>query len=223
MEKKWIYFALIALCVALSDTLFTSCSADEAEENDGVYRYTAEQIQEIENLKEDYGVENVNIPYESTSQPLLSHSEVEEVLQIVAAFQSSAKNCVERGENTCTFSTRDKMLTRTPTLGGETYSGSYTGSSTYNNFYRDVATVDYTIVWQGISATDYKNVSVTVHTTIEDTVYSVNYTNHSVSLSYEGACHLIVTMNFDVYRGYSMIPCADFEVRAEILLEGFHN
>lgn len=39
----------------LSGTLFSSCLADDAEESDALYFYTAEQRQEIENLKECYG------------------------------------------------------------------------------------------------------------------------------------------------------------------------
>lgn len=218
--KKRFYYALITLCVVLSGTLLSSCSADDAEESDGVYRYTAEQIQEIENLKEDYGVENVNIPYESTSQPLMSLSEVEEVLQIVAAFQASAKNCVMRDGNSCTFSSSKGMLTRVPTLGGESYTGSYSGSKTYHNFYRDVAVVEYTIEWKGIDALNYKDVTVTVNISEQDSIYKIHYRGYS--LSYQGSCHLIVTMKFDVYRGYSTIPCADFSVNSEINLESFH-
>lgn len=207
---KRISFALIALCVALNGTLFTSCSADEAEENDGVYRYTAEQIQEIENLKEDYGVENVNIPYESTSQPLLSLSEVEEVLQIVAAFQNSAKNCIIHDGNSCTFSNEKGFVTRAIGESVETSSGSTGGSKqVYHNGNRIY--IKYTVSWHDAQPGHSVSASVTINEFDGSSLYDVECSNCSASCDSEGN----VTGSFHVcvyYTWSHSTPVTSFDV-----------
>lgn len=135
-----------------------SCASDvddmPSQEN-VVNKYSEAEIHKIKQLQEDYEVE-FSIPNSST-EPLPSIDEIEELCKMVAKMNTATKHGVKDG-NTVRFSVPHR--TRSLSRANESHSGSFKTTGTID----DYAYFDYEITWStsGESYTDVQGKVISI-------------------------------------------------------------
>ena len=127
---------MVALCM--------SCSSDSDEfpvSECKEYKYSNEEIMQINKLKEDYNVDFEN-PSKS-DKPLPTIKEMEELCKMIASLNSSARKTTRNG-NSITNVTPKRVRRRAFSDALE-YSGSYEGRGTIDNYNCEF---DYKVSWK---------------------------------------------------------------------------
>lgn len=127
---------MVALCM--------SCSSDSDESPVSEckeYKYSNEEIRQINKLKEDYNVDFEN-PSKS-DKPLPTIKEMEELCKMIASLNSSARKTTRNG-NSITNVTPKRVRRRAFSDALE-YSGSYEGRGTIDNYNCEF---DYKVSWK---------------------------------------------------------------------------
>lgn len=150
MKKYLIIFATVLIGGAFT----WSCSQDDLNDGQPIYRYSAEQLAEIRTLAEKYDV--TDVVYDTESEiGLPSVQEMEEAFKIVKSIRQSLSQPLELVDST---SSKVKYKTRTPMFrrslpDDESYV--YTGSSYITNSYTIATHVCWLIIeasWENANA-----------------------------------------------------------------------
>lgn len=174
MKRQLFYLSLSLLAV-----MFAACSSDTDGDGTGraMYEYTPEQIQQIKNLQEEYGV-TFNFPVNS-SKGLPPVSDFEDLCKTFA-YLNSAKEEVTRSGNTIKCRTVQRTRTRAFSRGVEEtyYSGSEIGHGDLNGNNESYGSFSYLVSWEGVNSGHSKNVSYQI--------YSLQYNPQNEMFSHFG-------------------------------------
>ena len=153
-KMKNLVLLSISLFVAF---VFAACSADSEDGMgaNGMNEFSAEELQQIYQMKEDYGV-SFDFPKKS-DKPLPSMKEFEELCKFVASMNSS-KTTIERKGNTIVGSAKPLMRTRAFSIGKEvtkpnkkTYSGYHSSSGSLSGDGYSCS-FDYEVKWSNVKS-----------------------------------------------------------------------
>lgn len=183
----------------MSVSLVSCTSEDEA--SDGMYRYTSTELSKIQELQEEYGIKNINIPTES-SRPLYSVEDLQELFALVSEMQKVCNNKVTVGDNYIVFSNKTSEIGHSTraSLSVETYSGKQEEkrSNDYGEF-------SYTVSWYGVDLKGQGRVEVS--DVIASSYSGWMLTYDGLNYSFSGAYGLNYTVKFKAYKGSeSLVP-----------------
>lgn len=199
--KKLLILFLAALTLA-------ACSSDneEGSASSSTYQYTAEEITQINNLQEEYGVK-LNLT-QSSNHPLSTIAEVEEMCKIVAKMQMATRHYSIKGD-TVTFTNRAGMRRSYGTNAEREGSDVVIGNIKGYDF-------EYRINWSRKSSKDY-SFSVDIITMPNVMGFQVDYLGESHSLV-GGGSHLVYTLKFELYEQRTG-KVSTFDITDEIYLQ----
>lgn len=168
MKKITLFFA------SLLTVLFVSCSSDVDDMTMGStskYQYSAEELQQIKNLQEEYGVSFEFA--KSSDRPLASMKEIEDVCKLVASFNLAVKNVTVKG-NTAYGTNKQKGVLRRGFSNAKEYSGSYKGTQNIDSY----GSFDFEISWTNVnSASDKSKIEGKVLLITPTSGYSITKTD----------------------------------------------
>lgn len=201
--KKWMLLS-ISLFVAL---VFTACSA-ESEDGmgaSGMNEFSAEELQQIYQMQEDYGV-SFDFPKKS-DKPLPSMKEFEELCKFVASINSS-KTIIERKGNTIVGTAKPLMRTRAFSSGKEvtkpnkkTYSGYHSNSGSLSgNGYS--CTFNYEVKWSNVESNGDGDVLGNVKSINSPSGWWISDDGFSYSV---GEIYLSYTFSFSATTAYGYV------------------
>lgn len=210
-KMKNLVLLSISLFVAF---VFAACSADSEDGMgaNGMNEFSAEELQQIYQMQEDYGV-SFDFPKKS-DKPLPSMKELEEVCQIADSLQASTKHLKKIGTS---LTNHDSRIVKTRGFGqGMEYSGKCTGTKSIGS----VAIVYYSLDWNNV---DKDNISDFTYSIDDIICYNSSYsvTLDKFTYSYSGSCHINYTFTFDV--NYLGRRSYQVDVSDSVYLEGYRR
>ena len=119
MKLTYLFSTFVLL---VSGLVIWSCSQEETDDVMTVYRYSPEEIETIEKMKIDYGID-INIPYTSNNSKLPDLESVDELFKIISGLQQSMKRVEITSDTTATLTPNYIKRSLSPTP--EVYVGSY--------------------------------------------------------------------------------------------------
>lgn len=189
MIRKFSKMLQLASIILLVLTFIGCSSNDDCQLSNGMYEYSAEQLQEIYQLQEDYGV-TFAFP-QSSNEQLADMQQIEDICKIVAGIQYSVKNKKKVGNSIQCKNPIAK--TRSANLYRSEFSGSYYGHKDVGTY----AIVYYEITWDKLENTSLTGVSCSVEDIyIRDQAYDVKFKDFTWTFS--GTCHLDYKLYFTV-------------------------
>lgn len=200
--KKLLIFSLSLLAL-----VFTGCSSDTDELGGtrSMNEYTPDQIQQIQNLQEEYGV-TFDFPTKSEKE-LPSVNEIEDVCKIAASLQACTKSLKVVG-NTAT----NKPTGRVKRTRGFGQGMEYSGQNVCHSDIGCYGIVYYSFKWDNVYNNDVRGFSYTI-----DDIYSFGkkITFDKFEYTYSGLRHIDYTMYFSIYLSSGKIP---YELRGSVSL-----
>ena len=149
--KKLLIFSLGLMAI-----LFAACTSDTEDgmRSSNMYEYSAEEIQQIQKMQEEYGVTfNFNTKSE---KPLPSMKDFEELCKF-AAHLSHAKSSITRNGNSIIGTTYSKPKTRSYSNSKETvkeiyYSGEHRTYGSIDKDKNNYGSFEYEITWHNANS-----------------------------------------------------------------------
>lgn len=206
MKLTYLFSTFVLL---VSGLVIWSCSQEETEDVMMVYRYSPEEIETIEKMKIDYGVD-INIPYTSNNSKLPDLESVDELFKIILGLQQSMKRVEITSDTTATLTPNYIKRSLSPTP--EVYVGSYEDVlvNGYATFYIDFS-------WEKIHPTrTYGTFRADVkHVHIHSGNYKINYCNLS-SYKWVSSEFITYALNGRVILNNNVNWYSDFTLNGEI-------
>lgn len=213
MKRQLFYLSLSLLAV-----MFAACSSDTDGDGTGraMYEYTPEQIQQIKNLQEEYGV-TFNFPVNS-SKGLPPVSDFEDLCKTFA-YLNSAKEEVTRSGNTIKCRTVQRTRTRAFSRGVEEtyYSGSEIGYGDLNGNNESYGSFSYLVSWEGVNSGHSKNVSYQIYSLQSYGVWELDLVKFSYNV---GGTSLYYTFEFEAYNSKYLYSVRGLEYSSSATLTG---
>lgn len=205
MKKMKRIYLLSTFALMLCSVMIWSCSQEETENIGKVYRYSPEEIETIEKMKINYGID-INIPYTSNKSELPNLESVDELFKIISGLQQAMKRVEITSDTTATLTPNYIKRSLSPTP--EVYVGSYEDVfvNGYATFYIDFS-------WEKIHPTrTYGTFRADVkHVHMNSNYYNFTYCNlssfkwvSSEFITYTLNCRLTSKNNFNVYVDFTL-------------------
>ena len=206
MKLTYLFSTFVLL---VSGLVIWSCSQEETDDVMTVYRYSPEEIETIEKMKIDYGID-INIPYTSNNSKLPDLESVDELFKIISGLQQSMKRVEITSDTTATLTPNYIKRSLSPTP--EVYVGSYEDVlvNGYATFYIDFS-------WEKIHPTrTYGTFRADVkHVHIHSGNYKINYCNLS-SYKWVSSEFITYALNGRVILNNNVNWYSDFTLNGEI-------
>lgn len=199
--------------------MFAACTSDSEDgtSTNGMYEYSAYEIQQIQKMQEEYGV---TFTFNTKSEkPLPSLKDFEELCKLVASINSTNIKTEKKG-NLVISTTCSKIPTRSWN-GAVEYSGSYHSSGTANNINtnQSYGYVRFTVTWSNTNSSGCGKIKVEVDECTSNGPWSLSYEGYSTS--YEGEAGLLVILKFNASLGTTTVK--DIQLREHISLTSSNN
>ena len=206
MKLTYLFSTFVLI---VSGLVIWSCSQEETDDVMTVYRYSPEEIETIEKMKIDYGID-INIPYTSNNSKLPDLESVDELFKIISGLQQSMKRVEITSDTTATLTPNYIKRSLSPTP--EVYVGSYEDVlvNGYATFYIDFS-------WEKIHPTrTYGTFRADVkHVHIHSGNYKINYCNLS-SYKWVSSEFITYALNGRVILNNNVNWYSDFTLNGEI-------
>lgn len=213
--KKWMLFSINLLIVLT----LAACFADSEDGTSTLYEYSVDEIQQIYQLQEDYGVA-FDFSKKST-KVLPTVKDFEELCQLMASLNAIKPQYVQnRNEVVGTIS--PKIQTRSWN-GCMEYSGSYRGEGEVRNPYRNetYGSAKFIVYWEKTNSSGTGSVSAEVYEIRAKSHWTLNYDRYSSS--YEGGCGLKVTFYFTAALSGSLYSVSNLELVEHVSMTSSNN